>query len=727
MSTTNTSGAITGAASTSTESGGSAKAAARKKRNNSKKNNKNKTTKGRKSFNGSQPEGSVLYKYVIEDNSNQATQLRDLIEILPVFTTIYPLWPSSIRNMERLDPTTYLTQRPDAVSEGYAKLIDILGADGKPNGGKEVIYIDPIKHECAMDHWKLKVKTETDTMEKYKLNGSNLFEIIRGQLDDPVLGKLAHDPDYQKALISQCPIELLTLLKSACSLGDGSTVNPKLARLQLFRKSVSFQQKPRHKNVAMETSKYKRTFEVHIDSVMEKSGLFAFGTSWWDPYLKADGKTLLGFMTMSTTDQNKYNAQVKDEIIGMLMIEGCDSEGLKNHLKNEYKINGKIDCYPTTSSKAADLIDSYIEVGGSNSSKSQRTTTNDNEDEQIAGIHTTESSDEALDNDTPPIEELPEELMNAALAAVQDGGEEDPNYYLPLEVDDIDFDEEQVAGIHLVIEDNDDPTDESSSSSSSYHLSDHYYCPSDDNEYPSSSDDESSLDSNMPGLQSREAECSSSDDEGSTGSVEDDNDGDSVSIQGSVNDGCNDNSTSNDDTLSIPTAQSVHDAHEVQIDYLNVQSSSGFTHDAFDHSNTIPSPITTSSNDIPPVSSIIIMNGQNDVNSSVATRVNERIDPVGRVPIRIQQDCFAHVDDLVCNTPTLVDIAGTPTKSWTTFVETRRSFPTQVVKNNRVLLDNGASMAIAIDLPNFFLHYRPKRAGVIRSRIDPPDFYQGGN
>jgi hypothetical protein len=79
-----------------------------------------------------------------------------------------------------------------------------------------------------MDHWKLKVKTETDTMEKYKLNGSNLFEIIRGQLDDPVLGKLAHDPKYQQALISQCTIELLVLLKSAYSLGDDSTVNPKL-------------------------------------------------------------------------------------------------------------------------------------------------------------------------------------------------------------------------------------------------------------------------------------------------------------------------------------------------------------------------------------------------------------------------------------------------------------------------------------------------------------------
>jgi hypothetical protein len=83
-----------------------------------------------------------------------------------------------------------------------------------------------------MDHSKLKVKTETDTMEKYKLNGSNVFKIIKGQLGDPVLGKLAHDTQYHKALISQCPIELLILLKSACSLGDGSTVYPKLARLQ---------------------------------------------------------------------------------------------------------------------------------------------------------------------------------------------------------------------------------------------------------------------------------------------------------------------------------------------------------------------------------------------------------------------------------------------------------------------------------------------------------------
>jgi hypothetical protein len=95
MSTTNTTGNTTGASSTGAESGGSAKAAAQKKRNNNKKNSKNKTKI--KSFNGSQPKGSVLFKYVIGDNSNQATQLRDLIKILPVFTTIYPLWPAGSR------------------------------------------------------------------------------------------------------------------------------------------------------------------------------------------------------------------------------------------------------------------------------------------------------------------------------------------------------------------------------------------------------------------------------------------------------------------------------------------------------------------------------------------------------------------------------------------------------------------------------------------------------
>ena len=711
MSTTNTTGTTGGTSTTGTD-GGSAKAAARKKKNNNKKN-KNKN-KGRNSFIGSQPEGSVLFKYVIEDNSNQATQLRDLIEILPVFTTIYPLWPSSIRNMVRLDPDKYLTKRPNAVDEGYATLVATLGADGKADGGKKVVYTDPLKHESAMDHWKLKVKTETDTMEKYKLNGSSLFEIIRGQLDDPLLGKLAHNPDYQKALISQCPIDLLTLLKSACSLGDGSTVNPKLARLQLFRKSVSFQQKPRHKNVSMETSKYKRTFEVHIDSVMEKSGMFAFGTSWWEPLLTANGQSLATFIAMDAVNQNKYNALVKDEIIGMLMIEGCDSEGLKNHLKNEYKINGKIDCYPTTSSKAADLIDSYIEVGGNNNNKNQNTTNNDNEDEQIAGIHATDAEDQDSPIDECPEEdeEPPDDTMIAALAAVEDGGLEDHNYYTPLNVDDIDFDidfgTEEVAGIHVAVETREESDDdESSNNSSSFHLSDHYYCPSGDSD---DSSDASTLENSMPGLREQAGDdYSSSDDSSSNGS------GFYPLVETILLD-----SGSTENLTSLASVRSVRDHRPPHVHLTDVQ---GITINAFDKHTTIPSML-------PPVSCVVVPNNdQDDVNSPVATPVVTSVDPAGRVPMRVQQECFAHVDDIVINKTTLTDVAGEPTCNWTTFTETRRSFPTQVTYSSRTLEVNGAAMALALDLPNAFLHYRPSRPAYVKGRgsVDPPDFHQGEN
>jgi hypothetical protein len=244
--------------------------------------------------------------------------------------------------------------------------------------------------------------------------------------------------------------------------------------------------------------------------------------------------------------QNKYYSLVKDEIVGMLMIEGCDSEGLiKNYLKNEYKINGKIDCYPTTSSKAVDLIDSCMEVGGNNNNKTWKSTGNDNDEEQIAGIHATDApDDESLNKDDLETKELPDELpdepMIAALAAVQDDGQEDLNYYAPLDTNDIDFEidfgHEEVAGIHVVVEVQEDSEAESSSESSSYHLSDHYYCPSDDNLYVTSSsdDDKSSNGSSMPGLNARAAEYSSSDDEDSQLSVDNNEDDDSISLQGGV-------------------------------------------------------------------------------------------------------------------------------------------------------------------------------------------------
>jgi hypothetical protein len=343
---------------------------------------------------------------------------------------------------------------------------------------------------------------------------------------------------------------------------------------------------------------------------------------------------------MNQINQNKYNALVKDEIIGMLMIEGCDSEGLKNHLKNEYKINGKIDCYPTTSSKAADLIDSYIEVSGNNNNKTQKSTGNDNDDEQIAGIHATDE-DEKLDQDELKSEEEPDYTMIAALAAVQDGGHKDPNNYSPLEVDDIDFDidfdREEVAGIHVAVEVESEC--KSDSESSSYHLSDHYYCPSNDNGYSTSSDeDESSIDSNMPGLQQREAEFSSSSEDEDTIASDDNNNNDDhgdASIQGSISGDC----------------------------------TNGIALDAFDRHNTVTLSTLTSTHTIPPVSCVVIPNDGNEVNSSTAAPIIARVNPAGQLPIRVQQDCFAHVNDVICHKPSLLNIDGEPIDNWAQFVD----------------------------------------------------------
>jgi hypothetical protein len=166
----------------------------------------------------------------------------------------------------------------------------------------------------------------------------------------------------------------------------------------------------------------------------------------------------------------------------------------------------------------------------------------------------------------------------------------------------------------------------------------------------------------------------------------------------------------------------------------------GFKQDAFSYDVTILPPLP-----IPPVLCITIPNGQadvqivppmsyiaisnDDVNSSTTAPVNGKVDPTGRIPVRIQQDCFVHVDDVIYDKPTLLDIGGEPIHNWAQFVDTRRSFPTQVTVNHRVVKSNVYTSNLHT-LPNLFFCYRPKRVGVTRSRsswIDPPDFQQGEN
>jgi hypothetical protein len=115
----------------------------------------------------------------------------------------------------------------------------------------------------------------------------------------------------------------------------------------------------------------------------------------------------------------------------------------------------------------------------------------------------------------------------------------------------------------------------------------------------------------------------------------------------------------------------------------------GHKHDAFSYDVTIPPPLTPSPTTIPPVSCIIIPNDQDAINSSVAAPIIERVNPAGRVPIRVQQDSFRHVDNVIHRKPTLLNIAGEIVHNWTKFTESCRSFPTQVTVNKRIVLDTG--------------------------------------
>jgi hypothetical protein len=173
-----------------------------------------------------------------------------------------------------------------------------------------------------------------------------------------------------------------------------------------------------------------------------------------------------------------------------------------------------------------------------------------------------------------------------------------------------------------------------------------------------------------------------------------------------------------------------HNAFRVALDgQVERHAPMGFRQDAFSYDVNTPPPLTTPSTVIPPISCIIIPNDQDDVNSSVAAPIIERVDPAGRVPICVQRDSFRHVNDIIHHKPTLLNIAGETVHNWTQFTESRRSFPSQVTVNQRVVLDTGATLAIS-NLPNAFpWQFQPRRAGVIRGRgsIDPPDFQQGEN
>jgi hypothetical protein len=248
-----------------------------------------------------------------------------------------------------------------------------------------------------------------------------------------------------------------------CSTNESSTWDP-IARIRHLRKSITYMQKPKNAPTAVDTAQYNRYLAVYVGNAFRAGGDFVLGTDFYEPFLKDDGKSLIDYLGMDKKGKKVYDKKVQDLLVSVLMIEGCKSKPLWDHLKNQY-LTGNVDCYPRLSSKAFEMIDNFVsDETSTNATKNRNRGNKDRQfkkqDEAVAGAHV--HQDKAKANDTKAL----------VLAAISDNGIIHRNAFEPISTRD-EFEDEDMGEVACII------------------ISNHCY-PS-DNE--SLSDDES-----MPGL-----------------------------------------------------------------------------------------------------------------------------------------------------------------------------------------------------------------------------------
>jgi hypothetical protein len=119
-------------------------------------------------------------------------------------------------------------------------------------------------------------------------------------------------------------------------------------------------QKPKNAPSTVDTAQYKRHLSVYVCNASRAGGLFIFGTKFYEPFLVAEGESLVSYLGMTATDRKVYDKKVHDLVVALLMVEGCKSKVLKTNLKEQF-LTGNVDTYPVTALKAFELIDRYDE------------------------------------------------------------------------------------------------------------------------------------------------------------------------------------------------------------------------------------------------------------------------------------------------------------------------------------------------------------------------------
>jgi hypothetical protein len=191
---------------------------------------------------------------------------------------------------------------------------------------------------------------------------------------------------------------------------------------------------------------------VYVSNAFHAGGDFVFRTNFYEPFLKDDSKTLIDYLGMDKMEKKVYDKKVQDLLVSILMIEGCKSQPLRDHLKNQY-LTGNVECYPKVASKASEMIDNFVSdnavaTPAKNWDWNNKDRRYKKQDEAVAGAHVHQ------DKDTARVTKA------LVLAAVADDGIIHRNAFKPIASRE-EFEDEDMGEVACII------------------VGDHYY-PSDD-------------------------------------------------------------------------------------------------------------------------------------------------------------------------------------------------------------------------------------------------------
>lgn len=631
-------------------------------------NNNNSPKVKKTQFKGLAGADTALYEKVVTVGPNQATQIVDVLDALVTYcgSKGYGKWAESITELTRFAEADFVGTPPAQSMYGTTTAnVFTYNATGAE------------QYKIQYDMWKARYNHTLGDFIDYEKNASYIFLALKGQFETVAWEDLQHDARYGAIMTSQCPVRLIELLLETCSTNESSTWEP-LGRIRHFRKTLTYLQKPKSAPTAIDTAQYKRHLCVYVGNASRAGGDFVFGTKFYEPFLVADGETLVSYLGMDAAGKKIYDKKVNDLIVSVLMIEGCKSKALKTNLKNLF-LTGNPDCYPVTASKAYELIDKFEEDDTAakpnpNSNKDRRSRYRKNnesrDDGNVAGAHVHDS------NDT---------TKALVLAAVTDNGIDHQNAFKAIETQE-EFEDEDMGEVACVI------------------IGDHYY-PSEDD---SSTEDDSSIDYNqMAGIQPRTDLYGNSEDESES-------DDDPLNIM--LIDGQDDSTYEDNASMDFNDEFSYDDS--VLSDELSMPSLCSR------HSSSSSECSTVANGDIQTVICEASYVCDTDEDSSAATFTSHNdsvIDNIGvlkvlqddnasanitqlRPSIKMEQSVRRYLDDVIMEVPKASMINGKPSRNVAHTIDIRRRFggSIEIIRKEEMYLGGSTTKFTLYKLSPYF-------------------------